>query len=60
MPVLPTTVDPNSESFRANRRALSDAVDLVDEQLAAARAGGGERYVERHRERGVPDRLRQL
>ena len=27
-------------------------MDTVDEQLAAARAGGGERYVERHRERG--------
>src|SRR5580693_7242518 len=52
MPVLTTTIDPRSEVFRANERALSDAVDLVDEQLAAARAGGGERYVTRHKERG--------
>jgi len=52
MPVLATTIDPNSETFRANARALSEAVEAVDEQLAAARAGGGERYVARHRERG--------
>src|SRR6202140_4625599 len=51
MPVLATTIDPNSETFRANARALSEAVRAVDEQLAAARAGGGERYVVRHRER---------
>ena len=52
MPVLPTTIDPSSEAYRANRRALAEAVANVDEQLAAARAGGGERYVQRHRERG--------
>src|SRR5580658_9378585 len=52
MPVLPTTIDPNSEAFRANRRALEEAVAGVNEQLAAARAGGGERYVARHKERG--------
>jgi acetyl-CoA carboxylase carboxyltransferase component len=52
MPVLTTTVDPNSETFRANQRALQDAVDTVDEQLAEARAGGGGRYVQRHLERG--------
>ena len=51
MPVLATTIDQNSETFRANARALSEAVRAVDEQLAAARAGGGERYVARHRER---------
>ena len=51
MPVLATTIDPNSETFRANARALSEAVAAVDEQLAEARAGGGERYVARHRER---------
>ena len=52
MPVLSTTIDPNSEAFRANERALTDAVEKVNEQLAAARAGGGERYVGRHKERG--------
>ena len=43
---------PDSETFRANRRALEEALAGVNEQLAAARAGGGERYVQRHRERG--------
>ncbi|MDE3087634.1 MAG: acyl-CoA carboxylase subunit beta, partial [Acidobacteriota bacterium] len=52
MPVLPTTIDPSSETFRANERALTEALGTIDEQLAATRAGGGEQYVARHRERG--------
>ena len=52
MPILPTTVDPRSETFRTNERALNEALIGVGEQLAAARAGGGERYVQRHRDRG--------
>jgi len=52
MPVLPTTVDPTSDTFRANERALLEGLAVVDEARAAARAGGGERYVTRHRERG--------
>jgi acyl-CoA carboxylase subunit beta len=52
MPVLTTTIDLNSETFRANQRALEEAVAGVNEQLAVARAGGGERYVARHKERG--------
>jgi len=59
MPTLPTTVDVTSDTYRANRAALEAAVALVDEQLASARAGGGERYVARHRERGkLPARER--
>ncbi len=52
MPVLASTIDPNSETFRANARALTEGLDTVNEQLALARAGGGDRYVARHRERG--------
>jgi acetyl-CoA carboxylase carboxyltransferase component len=52
MPVLPTTIDPSSETFRANERALTEALETVNEQLGATRAGGGEQYVARHRERG--------
>jgi acetyl-CoA carboxylase carboxyltransferase component len=52
MPVLNTIIDPSSDTFRANERALTEAVAMVDEQLAVARAGGGERYVTRHKERG--------
>src|SRR6202047_1140926 len=52
MPALPTTIDPSSEIYRVNRRALEEALDKVNEQLAAARAGGGDQYVARHKERG--------
>ena len=52
MPVLPTAIDPGSDTFRANESALLEGVELVNAELAAARAGGGERYVARHRERG--------
>jgi len=52
MPQLTTTIDPNSETFRANQRALAEALDGINGQLAEARAGGGERYVARHRDRG--------
>ncbi len=52
MAVLSSTVDPSSESFAVNRHAMEEALAEVDEQLALARGGGGERYVERHRRRG--------
>ena len=52
MPTLSTTIDPQSTTFRANHRALAEAVHQIDEQLAVARAGGGERYVQRHKDRG--------
>ncbi|MGB7050183.1 MAG: carboxyl transferase domain-containing protein, partial [Acidimicrobiales bacterium] len=52
MPTLATAVDPASDSFRANQEALATAVEAVAQQLAVARAGGGERYVERHHQRG--------
>jgi acetyl-CoA carboxylase carboxyltransferase component len=59
MPTLATTVDVTSDVYRANREALVAAVAVVDEQLAVARGGGGERYVERHRQRGkLPARER--
>ena len=52
MPVLPTSIDPQSETFRENERALRAGLELVEAEQAVARAGGGERYVTRHRERG--------
>ena len=52
MPVLPTRVDPRSEAYRVNHAAMLEQVHLLEEQLALARAGGGEKYVRRHRERG--------
>jgi len=52
MPVLPPAIDPASDTFRANEAALVEGLALVEAELATARAGGGERYVTRHRERG--------
>src|SRR5271155_2388985 len=52
MPVLPSTIDTTSDTFRQNESAMSEGLALVDAELAIARAGGGERYVARHRERG--------
>jgi acetyl-CoA carboxylase carboxyltransferase component len=52
MAVLPTRVDPKSEAFRVNYAGMLEQVKRLDEQLALARAGGGEKYVKRHRERG--------
>ena len=47
-----TRIDPNAESFLANREAMSALLQAVDGQLELARAGGGERRVERLRKRG--------
>jgi acetyl-CoA carboxylase carboxyltransferase component len=52
MTFLPTRVDPRSEAYRVNYAAMLEQVRYLNEQLALARAGGGEKYVKRHRERG--------
>src|SRR5580700_4313062 len=49
MPLLTSTIDPGSDTYRQNRAAMEGALAEVEEQLAVARAGGGVRYVERHR-----------
>ncbi|HLU68348.1 MAG TPA: carboxyl transferase domain-containing protein [Kofleriaceae bacterium] len=51
-PVLPTAVDRSSEAFRKNREANLASLDKLAAALAAARAGGGEKYVARHRAKG--------
>jgi len=50
--VLPTAVDRSSEAYEANRVAMVAKLADLDAEQATARAGGGERYVERHRARG--------
>ena len=52
MQVLSTYVNARSDAYQANRAAFLDALAYLDEQLAIARAGGGPKYVERHRQRG--------
>src|SRR6266404_599247 len=52
MTVLPTRIDPRSEAYRANYAAMREQVRYLNEQLALASAGGGEKYVARHRQRG--------
>ncbi len=52
MSILPTRIDPRSEAFRTNHAAMLEQVEFLNGQLALARAGGGEKYVKRHRERG--------
>jgi acyl-CoA carboxylase subunit beta len=48
----PTAVDPRSPSYQANREAMQALLDEVLEAQTTVVAGGGERYVRRHRERG--------
>src|SRR5438067_9989929 len=52
MSVLPDRVDRDAPEFAERRAALLALMDEIDGQLALARGGGGEKYVERHRKRG--------
>jgi acetyl-CoA carboxylase carboxyltransferase component len=45
-------VDRDSETYQSNRKAMLELLAEVDEELAAARAGGGQKYIDRHRQRG--------
>ena len=52
MPVLADHVDERSEAYQANRAQLLELLAEHDRQLALVNDGGGEKYVERHRQRG--------
>jgi acyl-CoA carboxylase subunit beta len=52
MDVLRSRLDTASDSFRKNREDMVGLLAEVEAQLGLARAGGGERSVGRHRERG--------
>ena len=52
MPVLKSEVDPASPAYLANRAFMLERLEEIGRQLELARLGGGERYVQRHRERG--------
>src|ERR1700759_4793231 len=52
MPVLNSRVDTASEVYQQNRAGQLAAIAALNEQLELARAGGGPRYAQRHRDRG--------
>jgi 3-methylcrotonyl-CoA carboxylase beta subunit len=52
MPVLSSHIDPRSPEFRENEQALRAAVAELEERLARAAAGGGEKARAKHVERG--------
>jgi acyl-CoA carboxylase subunit beta len=52
VPVLTSHVDLRDETYRANRQAQLALIDQLNVQLELAIAGGGERYQQRHRDRG--------
>ena len=52
MEVYRTQLDRGSERYEKNRAAMLERLAEIDAQLALARAGGGEKYVARHRARG--------
>jgi len=52
VPVLTSHVDLLDETYRANRQAQLALLEELNEQLELAIAGGGERYQQRHRDRG--------
>ncbi len=51
-PVLATKVDKKSETFRGNREAALQALDVIRGHVAKAYEGGGAKYNERHVARG--------
>ncbi len=63
MDPLDTHLDTTSDVFRANRDSLQSLVDDLRKKIDAARAGGGEKYLRRHKEQGklpVRERIDEL
>ncbi|EOM75563.1 acyl-CoA carboxylase subunit beta [Rhodococcus rhodnii] len=52
MTVLDSTLDTTSETFVAARKAMEGKLAEIDAEHAKAIGGGGEKYVQRHHERG--------
>jgi acetyl-CoA carboxylase carboxyltransferase component len=63
MTVLTSHLDTSSETYASNRKAQLEVLAQLDEELAKVVAGGGQRYMQRHRDRGklpVRERLELL
>src|SRR5258706_13634268 len=59
MEPLQTHLDSSSPDFKQNAERIQGLVGELNERLAAARLGGGPKYLARHREQGkVPPRDR--
>ncbi|HUP49688.1 MAG TPA: carboxyl transferase domain-containing protein [Thermoanaerobaculia bacterium] len=59
MEPLQTHLDTSSDEFKVNRDRVQGLVDELNQRLAVARQGGGEKYLARHRQQGkVPPRER--
>ena len=52
MPVLKSSLDVTDDTYRRNREVQLAAVAALHEQLDLARAGGGNKYADRHHARG--------
>jgi len=50
--ILTTRLDPTGEQYAANRSDMLAKLDALSTEHAKALAGGGEKYIERHRRRG--------
>jgi len=60
---LDTHVDPADATFQTNRQRMQQLVDDLRQREAAAREGGGPKYLERHRKQGklpARDRIARL
>lgn len=52
MGILRSRLDVASETYQANRETMLERLEEVNRQLEIVLAGGGEKYVKRHRQRG--------
>jgi len=50
--ILTTNIDPNSETFLANKESMQGHLATYEALVAQAVAGGGEKYRDRHHKRG--------
>jgi len=60
---LPTHIDPASADFRRNHERMTALVAELRERTARSRQGGGEKYLQRHRQQGklpVRERIDRL
>src|SRR5690349_19984006 len=63
MPIIESHIDPESEEFRANARAMEGLLEDLRTRLARHRAGGGDEAQKRQRSLGklpVSDRIEKL